>query len=243
VRFTKEHILAEIARTALANGGSPLGRDRFFQETGIKDSDWNGKLWSRWSDAVRVAGFAPNGLKSAYPEEELLARVAELARELGRFPVTAEMRLKRRADREFPNDKVFFNRFGTRRALVAAMIEYCRQRPDLADVAMICASAPHQPAQPAETAASDDDAAIGWVYLLKSGRHYKVGRSNAVGRRERELALQLPERATVVHSIKTDDPIGIENYWHRRFESRRLNGEWFALDRADLAAFKRRKFM
>ena len=47
---------------------------------------------------------------------------------------------------------------------------------------------------------------------MKSGRYYKVGRSNAVGRRERELAIQLPEKANVVHSIKTDDPAGIESY-------------------------------
>ena len=33
----------------------------------------------------------------------------------------------------------------------------------------------------------------GFVYMLKSGRHHKVGRTNAVGRRQYELAIQLPE--------------------------------------------------
>jgi hypothetical protein len=83
----------------------------------------------------------------------------------------------------------------------------------------------------------------GYVYLIKSGRYSKSGKTNAVGRREYELAIQLPERATTIHVIRTDDPGGIETYWHKRFEAKRKNGEWFELDSADIAAFKRRKFM
>jgi hypothetical protein len=78
---------------------------------------------------------------------------------------------------------------------------------------------------------------------MKSGRYFKIGRANSASRREYELAIQLPEKVRTVHVIRTDDPPGIEAYWHKRFESKRKNGEWFALDAADVAAFKRRRFM
>lgn len=112
--MTKQHILAEIQRTAKGHGGAPLGRERFERETGIKESVWLGKFWVSWGDAVREAGFAVNSWNVAYPEEHLLASFAALIRELGRVPTTPQMRMKRRADSSFPNDKVF-SRFRERR--------------------------------------------------------------------------------------------------------------------------------
>ena len=100
-----------------------------------------------------------------------------------------------------------------------------------------------KPDSPDTETHSSDTPSVGYVYLIKSGRYYKVGKTNAMGRREYELAIQLPEKATTVHTIKTDDPAGIEAYWHRRFDPKRKNGEWFDLDAADIAAFRRRKFM
>jgi hypothetical protein len=84
-------------------------------------------------------------------------------------------------------------------------------------------------------------AAPGYVYLLKHGsrREYKVGRTNNPLRREGELGVQLPEKLQPIHYIETDDPAGVENYWHSRFANKRKEGEWFALTPTDVRAFKR----
>jgi hypothetical protein len=85
------------------------------------------------------------------------------------------------------------------------------------------------------------DIQFGYVYLMKSGRYYKLGRSSYVEKRNYEIGLKLPEKLKVIHKIKTDDPSGIEAYWHNRFQEKRKRGEWFELSSNDVKAFKRWK--
>jgi hypothetical protein len=237
----KEHILQEIRRTAWSNGGTPLGWRRFSAETGIKESDWLGPHWARWSEAVREAGLSPNRMTAPYDEQDLLARYAGLARELGRLPTEGDMRRKTRSDPKFPTDRPF-RRLGTKPQIIKRLLEYCQSHPDLDAVARMCKGyVPRNHRQPATPIR--DTSQLGFVYLVKSGRFYKIGKTNAVGRREYELGLQLPEKLQAIHRIQTDDPSGIEAYWHNRFKAKRKNGEWFQLGAADVAAFKRRKFM
>lgn len=243
--FTKSHILSEIRRTAEENGGVPLGWRRFQSETGIKPTDSIGKYWARWGDALSEAGYSRNELQPRRSDEDLLGHLTQYVRELGRIPVYSELRLKSRRDPSFPSDKTL-RRLGDKRLLAKKLRDHCLAR-DETDVVTLCdveLSKPENNERTLDERAKADDAPnLGYVYLLRSGRHYKIGRSNSVGRRERELAIQLPETSRIVHSIKTDDPVGIEAYWHGRFNDRRKNGEWFELTALDVAAFKRRKFM
>jgi hypothetical protein len=240
--MNKGFILEEIRRTAHANGGVPLGSKKFEQETGIKQTEWWAKFWPRWSDALREAGFKPNELTSAYDETELLRKYALLAKELGKIPTSADLRFRGRSDPELPNQKTFENRLGPMKELVKKVGDYCRSQKGFQDVVCLCDEYSRR-SPPVSEKPEQAELTMGFVYLVKSGRFYKIGKTNAAGRREREIALQLPEKAATVHTIRTDDPAGIENYWHSRFSSRRKNGEWFELAPADVLAFKRRKFM
>lgn len=238
----KSHILGEIRRTAAANGGTPLGKQRFLQETGIRESDWAGKYWLRWSDAVTEAGFAPNAMNAAFDDDHLLASLASLVRELGHFPVNAELVMKARDEAAFPTEKTF-RRFGRKGQIAARLAEWCALADGWDDVRTIALELATPNLDDDSALPIDQPSADGFVYLMKSGKHYKIGRSNSAGRRHYEVSLQLPERVSLVHEIATDDPAGIEHYWHERFASRRRNGEWFELRREDVTAFRRRKFM
>jgi hypothetical protein len=235
----KEYILQEIKRTAEANGGVPLGWRKFATETGIRQADWLGKHWARWSDALLEAGCTPNEMKVAYDESFLFQKFIELARELRKLPVKGDFLMKARHDSSFPNSKTF-EKFGPKAKLVKNVMEHCRNREGYEDIMLLCEGYALPAGDAAETT-EVIDVEIGFVYLMKSGKFYKVGRSNAAGRRGYEIAIQLPEKLSTVHVIRTDDPNGIEAYWHNRFAAKRKNGEWFDLDAADVAAFKKRK--
>jgi|SRR5208337_485150 len=239
--MNKDLIVNEIKRAAAANNGKPLGMQRFKKETGIRKCDWYGRHWRNWGEALAEAGFPPNEFQAAYDEKDLLSRFIELIRELGRVPVEADLRMKARQDKQYPSHSSFA-RLGARSERLRRVVEYCASHEGFQDVLALCPGIPVESELVSSGKGAQDDE-FGFVYLMRSGRYYKVGRSNAVGRRERELAIQLPERARCVHEIRTDDPPGIEAYWHRRFADRRKNGEWFELTSEDVSAFKRQKFM
>ena len=231
----KAVILSEIRRLHSTLGKSP-GVAIFTRETGIPQHQWYEVIWSRWSDALQEAGLAGNALQSRFNSGDVLRKVANAALDLGHIPTTPEMKILRRQDEDFPNPKTVAAHFGPRGELIEALRDFCAKHDEYAAVvAMLPATAP----KIRRTAKGSAD---GWVYLLKSGAHFKIGRSDALERRVKAISIALPEAVVLVHAISTDDPVGIEAYWHRRFADRRLNGEWFKLDDPDVAAFRRRKF-
>jgi hypothetical protein len=233
--MTKTDILDLIRRMATLNGGKAPGSQLFASETGLRKSDWYPKLWVRWGDAVREAGLQPNSFVVAPPEEELICRYITLIRKLGRFPIESDLRLT-------PNLRGLA-RLGNKRERARKVLDYCRSRIGFEDVIPTCEAIISVDKRPAESMSSTSSRGLGYVYLLKHGSRaeYKIGRTTNLLRRQGEIGIELPEEVHPVHSIQTDDPSGIEAYWHRRFANRRKRGEWFDLTLDDVQAFKRWK--
>ncbi|KAB7740886.1 GIY-YIG nuclease family protein [Parvibaculum sedimenti] len=235
----KERILAEICRITTANAGIPPGSRLFERETGIRQGAWRGVYWARWGDAIAEAGFKPNEKFGAIGEIPRLRMIAEATREYGKIPSAAELRLYARKHPDGPSGEKALRYFRTKAAMLERLSKWVAQNPGYDDVAeMLSKDGRNTPDDsPSETTKSE-----GSVYLLRSGPHYKIGRSDEIERRVKEIRVAQPEPLKLEHTIRTDDPSGIEAYWHRRFADRRMNGEWFKLTSTDVAAFKRRKF-
>jgi hypothetical protein len=230
-------ILAEIRRIATGNGGKPPGAQLFRSATGIIESKWRGIYWARWGDALGEAGYSANEWQGRLDTAQLLRRVAEITRERGAIPTYSELELMRRSDPSVPNPKTLRQHFSGRAGLIETLRSYCDGNEGF-DAVRLALPKPEEEALRREGGNPDE----GWVYLLKSGHYYKVGRSDQLEARVKKISIALPEATALIHAIRTDDPPGIEAYWHRRFAGRRANGEWFKLTACDIAAFSRRKF-
>jgi len=234
----RKRIIGEIRRlnTAL---GKPPGVRVFYQETGIAQHEWDGKLWARWSDALAEAGCAANLMNRRLDSQLILTKYVEACRYYGRVPSRSELNLYKNVSAGFPGPKTIARHFGSRAEIIAALTKLAFENDEFIDMAKML---PVDTDVPNELSVGTKKLPLGYVYLIKSGAHYKVGRSDEIERRIKEIRTALPEKASLIHTITTDDPPGIEAYWHNRFKDSRANGEWFKLTTAEIAAFKKRKF-
>ncbi len=238
--MTKEAILTEIRRVAGERNGR-IGLRAFVKATGIPEKQILGKHWATWNEAVADAGIETSTFaRVRTPEESALEAFAQLATQLKTWPTENQLSLARRRDPGFPSLSIF-RRLRSAGDLPARLLKHCADRSDLATANELATAQVSSTAPQPET--YDRAPVQGHVYMLRSGRRYKIGRTNSPTRRHREVRLDLPDPTHLVHSIETDDPSGIEAYWHRRFEAKRVRDtEFFNLDAADVAAFKMRKY-
>jgi hypothetical protein len=155
------------------------------------------------------------------------------------------MRLEKRRDPSFPNSKTLHAERGGRASLIRDAKALCEINTEFSDCIPFIIEA--QEAAPHDEGTEPSNIRRGYVYLIRSGKYCKIGITEALYRRAAQIANGTPEGADILHSFMTDDPRGIETYWHSRFATKRVQGanisrgEWFLLDAIDIAAFKMRK--
>src|SRR5262249_19401021 len=140
--LNREHIISQIQKTAKANGGLPLGRQRFERETGINRHAWYGKYWRCWSDALREAGFQPNKPRTAHEASLLIEKLVALTRGLGRVPVVADLLFAANRDPTFPCKDTFTRRLGCKSERVARVLAFCQENAGHDDVAALWKALP-----------------------------------------------------------------------------------------------------
>nr|CRY94172.1 hypothetical protein [uncultured prokaryote] len=231
-------IISDIKRLAAEDGGKAPGQKTFEKLTGITTAQWRGKIWARWGDALEEAGLNRNALNASKDKDHVLDDYEAACLNFGRPPTYAELRLFGRQRPDFMGVNTYKNHFGSKDGVIAALRKRATLRGDDALLAIL----PTLDAPSPTDSASPLGLSEGIVYLLQSGNYFKIGRSDELEKRVKQISIALPDKVELVHAIRTDDPPGIESYWHRRFADCRANGEWFKLSPADLKAFKRRKF-
>jgi Meiotically up-regulated gene 113/Homing endonuclease associated repeat len=233
----RERVISEIRRIHASTGRVP-GRQTFQAETGISQGAIIGKIWATWGDALQEAGFEANALRPKLDRDFILAKLAEACLKLGKWPSVNALKIYSREMTDFPSHSTLENHFPKRTELVEALRDWVLRLENhrYSEIADILPAPVRAPAQWRE------HQKYGHVYLLRAGDYFKIGQSSDLEKRVKSINVALPDKATLEHAISTDDPPGIEAYWHRRFADRRMNGEWFKLSKADVLVFKKRKF-
>jgi hypothetical protein len=244
--MSKERLVELLRRIARENGGQPPGDPRFFRETKLtKNALWDVGIRS-YGDLCELAGFPRNRFKQRKTPDQLFEPLAILTAKLQRFPDDTDRRMAHRQDATFPSQTAFLTAQREKGPLDHQLFEWCRLRPEHSLANEIVQShLSWQSERPKRHKAGR--AVNGYIYLMRygsSGRDYKLGMTEQVSRRHTQIAGMSPYDVRLVHVIETDDPAGIERYWKRRFESKRLQDkdEIFRLLPEDVIAFKWRKY-
>lgn len=239
----KQSILTEIRRTAEANDGIPLSHQAFSRVTGIAKEVWLGRYWSRWNEALADAGYIAEEAQPNFDDSYLIEQLIVLSRELGRPPLSWEIRLRATQDESFPSPAAI-KRLGSKRERALRIVAYCNAHEGFADVLdayQLLATEPEIIVS-AGTRLSQESADE-YVCLVKTGKNYTVVGTSAEGRRALQQCSEVDGDSQIIHSIKTDDSAGIAVYWLKRFEPFKIGAENFNLGPAEIKSFKRRKFM
>src|SRR5690606_7196233 len=99
-------------------------------------------------------------------------KLAQAFRHFGKVPTTIELRMYRQVDPTFPAHSTVDNHFRTKATMLARLREWTADKPEYSDVAAMLPADEGPEASPRRAAVVVE----GFVYLIRSGAHYKIGR-------------------------------------------------------------------
>ena len=244
----KNDFLALLIAAAEGNGGKPPGESQFFRQCGLTRRDLWAAGYDTYGAACEAAGLRANTFSvPRMSDDDLFRPLAALARAMGKFPPTGAFNVARKRDTNFPGLAAFKRRErqGPELSLREALLAWCRKTNEFSDVSELLGLT--TTSSPKQQRTATRQVVNGHVYLMRygsGGAVYKIGLTDNVSRRHAQLNMMAPQDVRIVHTIPTDDPQGIERYWHERFEPKRLEGkkELFRLTPDDVAAFRSRKY-
>ncbi len=238
--FTKDEILLEVKKLAKELGRTPSAA-QFKERTGIGQYHFPKYSWANYGELVLEAGLRPNVFdKTKFKDEDLIRIIIKIIREKRKWPTRSELEIKHYNDPKFPAYSTFTKSLGLTKIMAEKVLNYVDNKRGYVDIIAIC--------KPIMEEKNDDigdqksgQMDYGWVYLIRHGKHnqFRIGKTGNLLKRLGQNRIELPEGATPIWSIETDDKTGVETYWQNRFKPKALNGDWFKLTPADVKAFKR----
>lgn len=234
--LTKEEIIKELKKCTKELGKTPSEKV-FYENTEVERYN-RMRYWPNYGELVREAGLSPNKFdKTKYTHEQLCKNFIKVIREQGKWPTRGILDVKHHRDPSFPDSSTFYNKLGLTSSLAQTILEYVKDRRGFGDVADLCNSV----LKNHDEESAEEDIVSGFVYLGKQHGKYKIGKAKDIDRRREDITLLGSEPFELINAIETDDMNGIEKYWHERFKSKWIRGEWFKLNSSDIKAFRRWK--
>ena len=74
----------------------------------------------------------------------------------------------------------------------------------------------------------------GYVYLIKSGDYYKIGKAKHLSNRVKAHQTSSPNKIELVLNKRVEDYSAVETKLLEMFTTKRVRGEWFRLSREDI---------
>jgi hypothetical protein len=228
---TAAEIIVKLKSAIASNGGQPPSSRAFFKASGLNHRDLLRAGWPTYGALLQSQGLQPTEMRRGYTDEEVFRPLAELVVSLGHFPTQNEREVERHRNQAFPSSEAYIRR-GRGVMLEHALREWCQTTGNFPELVQTLKQSPSAPYVAAPVVR-------GYVYMLRAGNRIKIGKESTEGARQAAAGTWL-ENPTVIHRIPTDDPEGVEKYWHERFkkQGKHVKGELFNLSAADIAAFK-----